>query len=101
MRTGRLVFQGTLPELRHTGAARVVVRTADPQAAVKVLAELGLDGTEAGPEEASAVLGAAEPEQICAELVHAGVGVRGFSVAAPSLEDLFVGLTGEGFDVAG
>ena len=55
---------------------------------------------QAGPEEASALLGDAEPERICAELVHAGIGVRGYAVAAPSLEDLFVGLTGEGFDVA-
>jgi ABC-2 type transport system ATP-binding protein len=29
------------------------------------------------------------------------VGVRGFAVQAPSLEDLFVSLTGEGFDVSG
>ena len=42
MRTGRLVFQGSLPELRRTGAARVTVQTADPEAAAKVLAELGL-----------------------------------------------------------
>ena len=28
-------------------------------------------------------------------------GVRGFAVTTPSLEDLFVGLTGEGFDVSG
>jgi len=27
--------------------------------------------------------------------------VRGFAVTTPSLEDLFVGLTGEGFDVSG
>ena len=33
-------------------------------------------------------------------LVAAGVGVRGFTVLAPSLEDLFVALTGEGFDVS-
>ena len=57
------------------------------------------DGGEGVEGEASAVLGDAEPERICAELVHAGIGVRAFGVAAPSLEDLFVGLTGEGFDV--
>jgi ABC-2 type transport system ATP-binding protein len=47
----------------------------------------------------TAVLGEASPEKVCAELVRAGVGVRGFGVVSPSLEDLFVGLTGEGFDV--
>ncbi|MDO9396656.1 MAG: ABC transporter ATP-binding protein, partial [Herbiconiux sp.] len=35
-----------------------------------------------------------------AELVAASVRVRGFAVERPSLEDLFVELTGEGFDVA-
>jgi ABC-2 type transport system ATP-binding protein len=29
------------------------------------------------------------------------VGVQGFSVSTASLEDLFVALTGEGFDVSG
>jgi ABC-2 type transport system ATP-binding protein len=101
MRTGRLVFQGPLAELRRTGAARVTVQTADAEGAVKVFATLGLTDAQAGPDEASAELGDAEPEGVCAELVHAGIGVRGFSVAAPSLEDLFVGLTGEGFDVDG
>ena len=101
MRTGRLVFQGPLGELRRTGAARVIVQTADAEGAVKVFATLGLADTQAGLDEASATLGEAEPERVCAELVHAGIGVRGFSVAAPSLEDLFVGLTGEGFDVDG
>jgi ABC-2 type transport system ATP-binding protein len=101
MRTGRLVFQGSLPELRRTGAARVIVRTTDPEGAVKVLAGIGLTDTQTGTDEASAALGDAEPERVCAELVHAGIGVRGFAVASPSLEDLFVGLTGEGFDVDG
>jgi ABC-2 type transport system ATP-binding protein len=49
----------------------------------------------------TALLGDTSPEQVCAELVHAGIGVRGFAVTSPSLEDLFVGLTGEGFDVGG
>jgi ABC-2 type transport system ATP-binding protein len=56
-------------------------------------------GPGQGFAEASAVLGDAAPERICAELVQAGIGVRGFAVTSPSLEDLFVGLTGEGFDV--
>ena len=102
MRTGQLVFQGSLPELRRTGAARVTVQTADPGAAAKVLAGLGLADvqvTAAETAHVSAVLGDASPEQVCAELVRAGIGVRGFAVTSPSLEDLFVGLTGEGFDV--
>jgi ABC-2 type transport system ATP-binding protein len=115
MRTGRLVFQGSLPELRRTGAVRVTVQTADPEAAAKVLTGLGLADAQATTAEVSgdaqpeaspgatpqvtALLGDASPEQVCAELVHAGIGVRGFAVTSPSLEDLFVGLTGEGFDV--
>ena len=77
------------------------MRTADPEGAIQVLAGMGLTDTHAGTGEASATLGDAEPERVCAELVQAGIGVRGFEVASPSLEDLFVGLTGEGFDVDG
>jgi hypothetical protein len=38
---------------------------------------------------------------VCAELVHAGVPVAGLDTPRASLEDLFVELTGEGFDVNG
>ena len=37
MRAGQLVFQGTLDELRGRGAARILVRTAEPALAAKVL----------------------------------------------------------------
>ena len=57
MRTGRLVFQGSLPELRRTGAARVTVQTADPEAAAKVLTALGLADAQGSEAEASAILG--------------------------------------------
>lgn len=40
------------------------------------------------------------PEDIVSELVAAGVRVRGFAVERESLEERFVALTGEGFDVA-
>jgi ABC-2 type transport system ATP-binding protein len=103
MRAGRLVFQGSLPGLRRTGAARVTVQTADPEGAVKVLAGLGLADPQVAGDgtQASAVLGDDMAERICAELVGAGIGIRGFAVTSPSLEDLFVELTGEGFDVSG
>jgi ABC-2 type transport system ATP-binding protein len=101
MRTGRLVFQGPLDELRHTGAARVRIETSDPPAAVAVLRQLGLPDPQVAGAEVSALLGDFPVEKICADLVHAGVGVRGLGVVAPSLEELFVGLTGEGFDVDG
>jgi ABC-2 type transport system ATP-binding protein len=49
----------------------------------------------------SAQLGEQAPEHVCAQLVHAGVGVAGLQTPGASLEDLFVELTGEGFDVSG
>jgi len=38
---------------------------------------------------------------VVAALVHADVPVRGFDVRAADLEEMFVELTGEGFDVSG
>jgi ABC-2 type transport system ATP-binding protein len=99
MRTGELVFQGELAELRRTAAPRIAVHTADVAAAAKVFARLGLADPETGEDLVTAELGDLRPEQITAELVHADVGVRSLNVESPSLEDLFVGLTGEGFDV--
>jgi len=101
MRTGRLVFQGPLEELRASGAARIRVQTADPAAAAAVLERLGLADPQVAGNEVSAQLGGDKPERVCVELVGAGVGVRGLGVVAPSLEELFVGLTGEGFDIDG
>ena len=101
MRTGRLVFQGSLDELRRTGSARVRVETGDPAAAAAILRQLGLPDPQVAEAEVSAQIGNYSIEKICADLVHAGVGVRGLAVISPSLEDLFVGLTGEGFDVDG
>jgi ABC-2 type transport system ATP-binding protein len=101
MRTGRLVFQGSLEELRARGAARIRVTTTDATRAAEVLGKLGLAEVTAGDGEASAALGDQAPEQICRELVYAGVPVAGLDTPRPSLEELFVGLTGEGFDVDG
>ena len=101
MRTGKLVFQGTLDELRSRGTARILVRTTRPAEAAEVLAKLGLPDVQAGQHEVSAQLGDQLPEEICARLVHSGVPVAGLATPRPSLEDLFVELTGEGFHVDG
>jgi ABC-2 type transport system ATP-binding protein len=129
MSAGRLVAQGTLPELRQAGQARIRVLTPDAGTAVQVLAGLGLtvngDGgrharvasvSGAGPGNSGngstpegAVLfaplpaagsdGGVQPEVVVAALVAAGVRVRGFATEQASLEERFVALTGEGFDV--
>jgi ABC-2 type transport system ATP-binding protein len=101
MHVGALVAQGTLDELRSGRAPRAVVETADPAAAVRVLAELGLSDVDADGHAVSGLLDGLPPEKVVAGLVQGGVPVRQFTVDAPGLEDVFVALTGEGFDVNG
>lgn len=116
MSAGRLVTQGTLDEFRDEGEARVLVRTPDAARAREVLTGLDLgirietadrgDREEAasrpdaaGDEFVTARIGATPPEVIVAALVGAGVRVRGFETLHANLEQRFVELTGEGFDV--
>ena len=101
MRAGELVFQGTLDELRGRQAARILVRTGEPALAAEVLGRLGLADVTVAGREVTAQLGGQAAETVCAELVHSGVPVAGLETPRASLEDLFVELTGEGFDVNG
>ncbi len=109
MSAGSLVAQGSLDALRSAGQARLRVLTPDVDGARAELARLGLvpDPAPSGtPPPGGAVVtapltGAAPlPEAVVAALVAAGVRLRGFAVEEPSLEERFVALTGEGFDVA-
>jgi ABC-2 type transport system ATP-binding protein len=105
MSGGRLIAQGTLADFRRGGArARVEVRTPDEKAARAVLARLGVDadGQDASSDldlVTAAMPDGLDPEAIVQALVAAGVRVRGFAVMGQSLEQRFVELTGEGFDV--
>ncbi|MGA4987343.1 ATP-binding cassette domain-containing protein [Nonomuraea bangladeshensis] len=101
MRAGRLVAQGTIGSLSAGRVPLIRVETPDVTEAARVLGELGLTGVRAGAGEVTAELGGQRPEMINAALVGQEVAVRGLAVVRPSLEDVFVGLTGEGFDVDG
>jgi ABC-2 type transport system ATP-binding protein len=101
MHVGRLVAQGPVGQVRAGAQPRARVDTDRPEDAAGVLRRLGLTEIAVDHGHARALIGAVRPEDVVAELVRAGVPVRGFAVEAPSLEDLFVSLTGEGFDVSG
>ncbi len=101
MRAGALVAQGPMSELRALTATRFRLRTRDPVPALAVLTTLGVtDGIEVEGGIAGS-LGEVAPESIVQAMVRAGIPVAEFVQVTPTLEDLFVQLTGEGFDVSG
>ncbi|SDD50021.1 ABC transporter ATP-binding protein [Auraticoccus monumenti] len=100
MSVGRLVAQGSMAELQAQGARRLRLRTPDPTEATATLTRLGLSVDREGDLLAD-LDDEHRVEDVVAALVAAGVRVRGVSVEGETLEDRFVALTGEGFDVAG
>jgi ABC-2 type transport system ATP-binding protein len=101
MHVGRLVAQGTREELLAGTEAEATVETDQPEVAARIMRELGLGDVRPGHGSVTGSLGRIAPEKIVAACVHQGVPVTGFRVGRPSLEDVFVSLTGEGFDVNG
>jgi lantibiotic transport system ATP-binding protein len=101
MHVGRLVAQGTSAEVRAGTEPLATVETDQPEVAAAIMRELGLREVVVGRDAATGRLGGVAPEKVVAACVHQGVPVVGFRVGSPSLEDVFVGLTGEGFDVSG
>jgi len=101
MYEGRLVAQSPLSELRADAVQTVRVDTDRTEDAARVLSELGLSEIVTSPGYVTAALGEVAVEKIVPNLVSAYVPVLGFSALQPSLEDVFVSLTGEGFDVSG
>ena len=99
MSAGRLLRQGPLDEVIGTTASLLRIDTPLPDLALPVLASLGLTLGEQTADHVTVVAPTLPPEQVNAALVTAGVPVRGLQLERPTLEDLFVSLTGEGFDV--
>jgi ABC-2 type transport system ATP-binding protein len=75
--------------------------TADTDRALQGLESVGIKAVADGAVLSALIpSGQIEPERIVQVLVELGVRVKAFELAAPTLEDRFVLLTGEGFDVA-
>jgi ABC-2 type transport system ATP-binding protein len=103
MAQGRLITQGPVAELAAGARGRLTVLSPDAADAARILKERGLVAVSHEGERVTCDPPAddAELAELNAALVHGGVRVRGFGVERASLEDAFVALTGEGFDVAG
>ncbi|MGI4894943.1 MAG: ABC transporter ATP-binding protein [Janthinobacterium lividum] len=101
MAGGVLLRQGTLADVLSDDAPFVTLRTPDTGLARTALTGLGI--TEITADEQGGVLRArltgVAPEAVAAAVVTAGARLQGLVVERVDLEDLFVSLTGEGFDV--
>jgi len=105
MSRGRLIAQQSLAELRTARTARLRVETTPStlEAARSAIAGLGLTvEAEAGDATSLLVnLGTTPVPAVTRALVEAGADVLGLTPQRPALEEIFVELTGAGFDVAG
>ncbi|MCE3033450.1 ABC transporter ATP-binding protein [Streptomyces sp. CMSTAAHL-2] len=100
MARGRLLAQGATADLAAGARDRLVVTTPDPAEAARVLKEQGAADVNADGDRVTGEPPDRDLAEVNAALVAAGVRVRGFTLRRASLEDSFVALTGEGFDVA-
>lgn len=101
MSAGKLVAQGSLAELSFSEILNLDLQTPDTDRAIATLNSLDIEArSEGGEVRANIIHDFIAPEEIVDALVKAGVKIQGFSLGAPKLEERFVSLTGEGFDVA-
>ncbi|MFD7157152.1 ATP-binding cassette domain-containing protein [Kribbella sp. NPDC059898] len=100
MSRGKLLRQSTVADLRAELRPRLVVRTPDLTQAADTLQGLGVTDLKTNEETVEGDPGELPIEKFAAALVAADVRIHGFGLERPSLEDAFVALTGEGFDVA-
>lgn len=100
-RSGERVVITTLRD-HVDGARRVLARLAgvDPSATSEAASVEDADHLGDGAVTVTATLGGASLSDVAPALVAADVLVLGIGTDRPSLEDVFVELTGEGFDVA-
>ena len=101
MSRGKIVAQGSVEELSADENRTLTLATTDVLKAIETLQSIGIDAIQDG-KIISAIVSQREikAEMVVKTLVDAGVGIQSFTLQAPTLEERFVLLTGEGFEVA-
>jgi ABC-2 type transport system ATP-binding protein len=100
MSHGKIVAQGSVEELSAGEVLNLTLLTTDTALALNGLQSVGVKGVVDGNAVRALIpAGQIQPEQLVQALVEMGVGIKGFTLLAPTLEERFVLLTGEGFDV--
>ena len=101
---GRVIAEGTPAQLKASvGSGALHVRLLDPAQrtqAEQVLAR-ALDGVHPLPDPAALGASCADPRRAAeaiAELTRSGIAVAGFSLGQPSLDEVFLALTGHTTD---
>jgi len=96
---GKIIAEGTPSELKRAiGADVVAVRVDDPMRAAEVIAPLpGIDGVEIRGEEVLAATndGPSRVSPIAVVLAEHDVRVRSLTLREPTLDDVFLTLTGQ------
>ena len=103
MSRGRLIAQQSLDALRAARAPRLRVETTPRtvETARRAITGLGLAVEDAGAAAIEVAIGEVPVYIVTRILVESGTDVLGLGLVRPGLEEIFVELTGAGFDVAG
>ncbi len=103
MSAGKIVAQGSLAELQAQNQTYLKVVTPDAEKTLKALTDAGMkpkQETKHGLEIfTSEVEHGFDGDEVLRKLLKAKIKIKSFAVEQASLEDRFVDLTGEGFDV--
>jgi ABC-2 type transport system ATP-binding protein len=100
MRAGEIVAQGSLEEIRANGQTRLILNVDNTKEAKEVLKAAGINKSKlAGNKIISSVASDFDVATINKQLVAKKIAVSEIRLEHPSLEEYFVDLTGEGFEV--
>lgn len=89
---GRLIYQGSIADLRRTHGGRLLVASADPAALATALAAQGITATQVLHDGRLGVAGAGE-HQIASVAAGAGIAVFGMITEHVDLEQAFLTMT--------
>ena len=100
MSAGKIVAQGEIEDLRNEEPTRLILRTSKVDQAVEILKENGIEKAKIrGDQITSDVEPNLDVAALNAKLVRKKVDVLEIRLERSSLEEKFVKLTGEGFEV--